>query len=133
MKNNRSNLPEDTREKLKKLGCLFLNFVLFYALYRIIIEFSERLRMPVIYYVGAGVYAGIAVVTFIWFFVLNGFTFDKEERTIDELPEKWTSDKKMEFLGKQSENKAKARRLMYILLPIVIVLLVDYIGLMFIK
>ena len=52
---------------------------------------------------------------------------------MDELPEKWTMDKKMEFLGKQSENKAKARRLMYILLPIVIVLLVDYIGLMFIK
>lgn len=133
MKKNKSNLPEDTREKLKKLGYLFLNFVLFYALYRIIIEFSERLRMPVIYYIGAGIYAGVAVVTFIWFFILNGFTFDKEERTIDELPEKWSMDKKMEFLGKQSENKAKARRLMYILLPIVIVLLVDYIGLMFIK
>lgn len=39
----------------------------------------------------------------------------------------------MEFLGKQTENKQKARRLVYVILPMLLTLAVSYIELTFFK
>ncbi|MDD6984015.1 MAG: hypothetical protein PUJ47_02295, partial [Clostridia bacterium] len=86
-----------------------------------------------IYYAGTTLYALFGAGCFVAFYVLNGFTFNREERTIDELPEKWSSDRKMEFLGKQTENKQRAQRLVYIILPMLLTLAVSYIELMFFK
>ncbi len=118
---------------LRKAGILLLNFALFYFLLRVIIVLSERTGQLWIYYAGTTAYAVFAAVCFVAFYVLNGFTFNREERTIDDLPEKWTSEKKMEFLGRQTENKEKARRLIYVILPLMVVFAVSYIELTFIK
>ena len=124
----KQNPQSPGNKALRKLGILLLNFALFYALLRLVITLAERTGQLWIYYAGTVLYALFGA-----FYVLNGFTFYREERTIDELPEKWSSDRKMEFLGKQTENKQKARRLVYVILPMLLTLAVSYIELTFFK
>lgn len=126
--------PQSSGNKtLRKLGILLLNFALFYALLRLIITLAERTGQLWIYYVGTTLYGLFGAGCFVAFYVLNGFTFNREERTMDDLPEKWSSDRKMEFLGKQTENKQKAQRLVYIILPMLLTLAVSYVELTFFK
>ena len=137
-KKNNSPVPHDdqkakSQRNLKKLGILFLNFTLFYALFRILIELSERTRMMWIYYASTVVYALGACGLFVAYFVLNSFSFDKRPRTWDELPEKWSDEEKRDFLAKQPERQEKARNLLYILMPIVVTVFISYIELNFLK
>ena len=138
MKKSNSPAPNNTsnakaKQNLKKLGILFLNFTLFYALFRLLIELSERTRIIGIYYAASVIYAGGACALFLAYFILNSFSFDKNPRTWDELPEKWPDEKKREFLAAQPERMKKARTLLYILMPVVVTLFISYIELNFFK
>lgn len=143
MKNRRNhNRPEPDRtpgsiekgrEALKKLGVLFLNFVLFYALLRVIIALSESTGQMWIYYVGTTLYGLFGGAAFVAFYVLNGFTMDNKPRTIDELPDAWTDEKKADFMAKQPENRRKAKTMIYIVMPIVVSLAISYIELYLFK
>ena len=131
-------MPQDDQKaragrNLKKLGILFINFTLFYALFRLLLELSERTRILGIYYAATLVYALGAAGLFIAYFVLNSFSFEKSPRTWDELPEKWDDEKKREFLRKQPERQEKAKTLLYVLMPIVVTILISYIELNFFK
>ncbi len=117
----------------RKAGILFINFVLLYVLLRLIITLAERTGMVWIYYAGTLLYMLFGAGCFVAFFILNGFTFDRAEKVLDELPEKWSDAKKMEFLAVQHENKEKARRLIYVILPMVVTLIISYIELTFIE
>ena len=123
----KQNPQSPGNKALRKIGILLLNFALFYALLRLVITLAERTGQLWIYYAGTTLYALFGAGCFV------AFTFNREERTIDELPEKWSSDRKMEFLGKQTENKQRAQRLVYIILPMLLTLAVSYIELTFIK
>ena len=122
--------PQDS---LRKLGLIFLNFVLFYVLLRLIILLAGRTGIMAIYYIGSAAYMLGAGAVFVAFFCLNGFTVNNVDRTWDDLPEQWTDDRKRDFLAKQPERRAKARRLMYILMPMVVTILISYIELSFLK
>ena len=122
--------PQDS---LRKLGLIFLNFVLFYVLLRLIILLAGRTGIMAIYYIGSTAYMLGAAAVFIAFCCLNGFTVNNVDRTWDDLPEQWTDDRKRDFLAKQPERRAKARSLMYILMPMVVTILISYIELMFLK
>ena len=124
---------EKGREALKKLGILLLNFILFYALLRIIIALSESTGQLWIYYAGTLLYGIAGGAAFIGFYCLNGFTVENKPRTIDELPETWSEEKKSEFMAKQPENRKKAKTLIYILMPIVVSLAISYIELYIMK
>lgn len=117
--------------KLRKLGLVFLNFVLFYLLLRLIIMIAGRTGIMAVYYIGVTAYVLGAGATFVAFFCLNGYTVNNVDRTWDDLPAKWTDEKKRDFLAKQPERRRKARTLMYILMPMVITLLISYIELSF--
>lgn len=123
---------DKARRNLKKLGILFLNFVILYALLRLIIAFGERYQNVWIYYIGTSLYIVSACVLFLAFFFLNGFTFSNADRTADELPAKWDDEKKRKFLEAQPERRAKAKRLLYVFLPLVISLFISYIELIII-
>lgn len=117
--------------KLRKLGLVFLNFVLFYLLLRLIIMIAERTGIMAVYYVGVTAYTLGAGAAFVAFFCLNGYTVNNVDRTWDELPEKWSDERKRDFLAKQPERREMARKLMYILMPMVMTLLISYIELTF--
>lgn len=137
-KNPKNSTPTDARNarnirNMRRLGVLFLNFVLFYALYSILVALGERTQSPWIFYAASIGYAALAGGLFIAYFILNGFTFNKEPLVWDDLPEKWTDEQKNTFLAKQPERKEKAKNLIYILLPVILTLFISYIGLNFFK
>jgi hypothetical protein len=70
---------------------------------------------------------------FLAFFCLNGFTVNDIDRTWDDLPDNWPDERKRDFLAKQPERRKKARSLMYILLPMVLTIGINYIELTFLK
>ena len=119
------------QEKLRKLGILFLNFVLFYALLRLIILLAGRTGIMAIYYIGTTAYMLAAGAVFIAYFCLNGFTVNNVDRTYDDLPDAWPEAKKRDFLARQPERRKKARTLMYILMPMVVTIFISYIELSF--
>ena len=121
------------KKQLKKLGILFLNFVLLYGLLRLIITLAERTGQLWIYYAGTILYGATVVVLFVWFFVLNGFTLNRVEFLPEDLPDRWSEDRKADFLAKLPENRERAKRLMYVLLPLIVTLLISYIELSFFK
>ena len=121
------------KKQLKKLGILFLNFVLLYGLLRLIITLAERTGQLWIYYAGTILYGAAVVVLFVWFFVLNGFTLNRVEFLPEDLPDRWSEDRKADFLAKLPENRERAKRLMYVLLPLIVTLLISYIELSFFK
>ena len=122
-----------SQEKLRKLGIVFLNFILFYVLFRLIILLAGRTGIMAIYYIGSTAYMIGAAAVFVAFFCLNGFTVNNVDRTYEDLPEKWTEEQKHDFLAKQPERRKKARNLMYILMPMVVTILISYIELSFLK
>ena len=129
-----SETPQATakaRRSLKKIAVLLFNFALLYLLLRLIIELSARTGKLWIYYAGSLGYGLIAAGLFIAFFVLNGFTVDREPRTWDELPEDWSDERKQDFLDKQPERKERAKTLLYVLLPLIVVFLINFIELNF--
>lgn len=121
------------KDALKKIGLLILSFAVIFGLFRLILALSEQYRAPWLYYIGVTLYAVGGIAAFIAYFVLNGFSFSSEERTKEELPDKWTEDEKDAFLARQPENKRKAKKLIYIILPLILTAAVSYIELYLIK
>ncbi len=114
---------------IKKPLILLANFALFYLLLRLIIEASERTGMFWIYYLGTAIY-GIAIIgLFVSFFVLNGYTFNKEPLTRESLPSDWSEAEIQDFLAKQPKQKEKAKNLLLFLLPLIITFAISYVEL----
>ena len=126
-----NNNAPSAKKALRKLLMLFLNFVILYGLLRVIITLGERLQMPVIYYIGSSVYMiGLAVLVILFFF-WNGGTFDTQLPLPEDLPEDWSLTEKRDYLEKRKAGIAKARKLLYILLPLLVTLGISYVELWF--
>lgn len=126
MNNNKSG-----KQALRKLLVLFLNFIILYGLLRVIITLGERLQNPVIYYIGSSAYMiGLAVLV-ILFFYWNGGTFDTKLPLPEDLPEEWSLTEKREYLEKRKTGMEKAKKLLYVLLPLLVTLGISYIELWF--
>lgn len=122
---------EKGKAALRRLGILFLNFVLIYAAFRLVIELSERTGQIWLYYVGMTLVSVATAGLFIAYFILNGFTFEGRERTWDELPEAWDDAKKREFLAALPGRREKAKTLLYVILPLAVTLGISFIELTF--
>ncbi len=122
---------KDPGGKLKKLGILALNFILIFAAFRLLITLGERFQAVWLYYAVTILYGAAAVGLFVAYFILNGATFENRDRSLEELPARWTEEKKAEFLEKQPERRRRAKTLLYVLLPLVMTLLISYIELSF--
>ena len=116
---------------LRKIGLLILNFAVIYGLFRVILALSVKYNAAWIYYVLTIVYGAAIVALFLAFFVLNGYKFSSGERTRDELPARWTDEKKDKFLAGQKKNGEKARNLILFIFPLVLTMIISYIELMF--
>ncbi len=131
MKKSDSKKNDPNRKHKKnatKLLILFVNSILFFALYRLIVEMGERFRNPMIYYIGSTVYMVAVAVLIIAYFVLNGGTFGKYDPKWDDLPSggRWTDERKADFLRRLPARQAKAKQLLHILLPLIVTLFLSY-------
>lgn len=113
----------------KKVGYLFLNFLLLFGLLRIIIRFAEVQNSPVLYYVGVSVYFTAAAALAVLYYVWNGFTLQKELPTPDDLPQSWDPARRQAYLVRLARTKEKAKKLLYVLFPLVLVIAFSYIEL----
>ena len=119
------------KKALRKMLVLFLNFIILYGLLRVIITLGERLQSPLIYYIGSSVYMiGLAVLV-ILFFYWNCGTFDTKLPLPEDLPEEWSLTEKRAYLDKRRDGIARARKLLYILLPLLVTVGISYIELWF--
>ena len=127
--------PKDTKKSqkktLSKVLILFFGIALAYAILRGISEVSEYFMEPLVYYIGTVVYATLVGVLFVTFYVLNGYSFDNRDREIDELPARWSDEKKAEFMEKQPARRARAKKILFVLLPAVVAILISIIELNF--
>ena len=132
-KNKKDKSGDGGKQKntLMKVLTLFFGFALSYALLRAIIAAAERFGEPLIYYIGTVVYAVAVGVLFAVFYSMNGFTFDNRDREADELPARRKKKKKAEYIKRQPERRARAKKLLYVLLPAVVAMLVSLIELNF--
>ena len=119
------------RRALVKIGLLVGNFFVLFLLFRLLIALGERTQQIWIYYVTVSVYAALGAGCFIAYFILNGMTVSNRDRTAEELPERWSDEKKEAFLASQPERRAKAKNLLYILLPLVVIFFISYFELTF--
>lgn len=113
----------------KKVGYLFLNFILLFGLLRLIIKFAEVQNSPVLYYVGVSVYFTAAAALAVLYYVWNGFTLQKELPTPDDLPQSWDPAIRQAYLVRLAKTKEKAKKLLYVLFPLVLVIAFSYIEL----
>ena len=127
--------PKDTKKSPKKtllkILILFFGIALAYALLRGLSEVSEYMMEPLVYYIGTTVYATAVGVLFVTFYVLNGYTFDNRDREIDELPARWSDEKKAEFMEKQPARRARAKKILFVLLPAIVAILISIIEVNF--
>ena len=107
----------------KKVGYLFLNFILLFGLLRLIIKFAEVQNVGVSLYFTAA--AALAILYYVW----NGFTLQKELPPPDALPESWDPDRRQAYLVRLAKTKEKAKKLLYVLFPLVLVIAFSYIEL----
>lgn len=114
---------------LKKLLLLVINFIISFVLLRVIIELSERTGMLWIYIAGVCIYAALIIGLFLAYFVLNGYTFNKEPLTASDLSDKLTDEQKADFLAKQPARKEKAQKLLLVLFPLILTFAISYIEL----
>ncbi|MBR4896931.1 MAG: hypothetical protein IKZ41_10910 [Clostridia bacterium] len=121
------------KEQLKKLGILFLNFLLLYGLLRLIITLAERTGHIWIYYAGTILYGAAVIALFVAFFILNGYTLNRVEFLPEDLPDRWSEEQKQAWLACYPETRAKAKRLLFFLLPLIVTLFISYIELTFFK
>ena len=124
-----SGSVERGKSALKKIGLLILSFAVIFGVFRLIISLSLYFEAAWIYYVGTALYALAGVASVVGFFVLNGFTFGRDMRTADDLPKTWSEEEKTDYLEKQSANRKKARKLLYVILPLVFTVAVSYVEL----
>ncbi len=125
----KKNDPNQRHKKnATKLLVLFINSVLFFALYRLIVELGERFQNPMIYYIGSSIYMAATAGLILAYFILNGGTFGKYNPTWDDLPDggRWTDERKAAFLRRLPARQAKAKQLLYILLPLIVTLFLSY-------
>lgn len=125
------NSPNKSKTILRKLLVLLANFAITYGLLRVIITVGERLENPYIYYVGSSIYMIALAVLVILFFYWNGGTFDTKLPTPEDLPEEWNLKEKQDYLERRRAGIARARKLLYVLLPLLITLGISYIELWF--
>ncbi len=122
MKSNKKGLSKKGKRTLLKL---VINFCIAFLVYRGIIEFGKL--NVVIYYVGSSIYALTIAVLFCVYYAKNGFTFSTEPVL---TPADMDTEEKKLFCERYAKGKAQARSLLFIIAPMALTVMIDYVMLL---
>ena len=114
----------EVREKLRnfrwllavKIGGIFLALA---ALYYILLAMEIKLVTPILY-------IGAAVLFLVFFFVNRGLS--NTVPTAAQLPDTWSEDKKADYIEEDIARKAVAKKIMFILAPVLLLVAVDILS-----
>ena len=76
------------------------------------------------------IYALAATLLFLAYFVINA-GFENKPIPLDALPEAWDDDKKKRFAENDKKRKEIARKLMYFIIPLLLVIGIDIVYMAF--
>lgn len=108
------------KKNLRTLGLIVLNFVILFGVYQVLLKL-ESLVGTVLYLLAAGALA-------VAYYVINrGFGSPTEDASA--LPADWSPVKKEEYLESRRAAHERAKKLLYWLLPLILVLGIDFIYL----
>ena len=105
------------KSKLRTLLLLALNFILLFAVYQLFLRAESTIGMYL--YLGA-----VAVLAVAYYIVNRGF--GKPITDADTLPDSWSYKEKCDYVETVKIRHEKAKVLLYWLLPLAVVLLIDF-------
>jgi len=107
-------------KKLRTLLLLILNFVILFAVYQLLLHF-ELLIGTILYMIAAAVLIGA-------YYVINRGLGAPTEDT-SSLPPSWSPQKKCAYIEERKQAHEKAKKLLYWLFPLILVLGIDFFNL----
>lgn len=107
-------------KKWRILVYLVLNFFILFAVYRLFIRMGSTVGM-ILYMVAA------AALTVAYYIMNHGF--GKPEVGEDDLPAAWSHTEKCAYIDKLARDHERAKKLLYWLFPLILVLGLDVIDL----
>ena len=105
------------KSKLRTLLLLALNFILLFAVYRLFLR-AESMIGTYVYLIAT------AALTVAYYVINRGFGGPIADASL--LPESWSYKEKCDYLEMVKNCHEKAKLLLYWLLPLVMVLLIDF-------
>lgn len=117
------------KRNVRRLWMVVANTLILFALYRIAITAGERIESALPYKICTVVMAVALCALFCIYFVLNRGFGKKQTADLSLLPSDWSADKKQEYAKKEEKRASTASSLMLWIIPILIVLLLDFLDL----
>ena len=114
----------------KLLLKVFINFILVFSIYRVLVELGERYRSHLILSLTVYGYIAITGILSIIFIILNrGVSNDVP--TKEQLNDEMTDEEKEKFIEDLIQSRKKAKKVLVYLVPFIFTLLLDAIVLVF--
>ena len=111
-------------------GRLLLNFTIVFCVYLLALNYAERQRSPMLQEIILAVFYGVTTILACVFVILNrGVSNDIP--TKEQLRDDWDDAKKEAFIKKYTESKAKAKKILPWLIPMIFTILFDTIYLLY--
>lgn len=104
------------KDKLKDLLRILIVFSVVYGIFRVAIHFEFKYIYP-IYLVS------LTVFLVLFMFFNRGFSADMP--TPEMLPDEWDSEKKTEYISGCQKGKARAKKVMIFIFPLILTFLID--------
>ncbi len=108
------------RPKWQILLLLVVNFVIAFAIYQLFLR-AESMIGTILYLAAA---FGLTIA---YFLINRGFGQPITDASL--LPDEWSAQEKSDYIADVTARHARARKLLYVLFPVVVVLMIDMIGL----
>lgn len=108
------------KKKLRILLLLILNFIILFAVYQLFIQLESV--------IGTILYLIAAAVLTVAYYVLNR-GFGNPMTDPDTLPKTWTPVEKCAYIEKVTAAHERAKKLLYWLFPLILVLGIDFVNL----
>lgn len=115
------------KDTMKKLIRICIYFILFFALYQLILIIGEKVRE--VYFIGISLYLIAASVLFCVFYAKNGYKLSPAPTKKSDLPDDWSDEEKSAYLAEEEKKKKQARKILMVFLPMIVTVLVNYVTL----
>ena len=105
-------------------GRLLLSFTVIFGVYVTLLKIAENTRSLLMQDIVMIVYSSITTIVLCIFIILNR-GISRDIPTKEQLNEKWSDEKKTEFIESYVKSKEKAKKWLIILIPLLFTLLFD--------
>ena len=122
------NLTPEQKKSLRYLMILAVNTVLFFAVYRTLLFYTDLTQNPYASFVVFVLYGLLLVGFVLAYLIYNRFLYRKG-LTPEQLPEDWSAEKKCAFLADGERRLERSKWMMTIIFPLLFTFLIDTLDL----